>query len=799
MGNQILFSGVKPSRFALSQRRAGYYDVSDIIMSSQYKAPDEDIRALEDIDLLYRTLVAALYNFVPASGHPGGSISSGRIAQALVFSMMDYDFFSPDREDSDLIVYAAGHKALGLYALWALRNELIRASGSKAIPERKLQLRLEDLLGFRRNPSAAGHLFKRYGAKALDGHPTPRTPFVKVATGASGAGVGAAVGLAFAAADVYAKQAPRVNIIEGEGGLTPGRAAEALACAASAGLSNAVLHVDWNQSSIDSDAVCSENSKPGDYVQWSPAELAYLNDWNVVNVSNGHDFFQILSAQKFAADTASAQPTAIVYRTVKGWKYGIEGRASHGAGHKFSSEGYYACLADFEKRFGVAMPRFSPGTAAPPSAAAVEECFFDTLLAVRKAVESSPALPKFALEKIITARERLDALDRKPRAGAPAAGKAYELKPGDPPPGLQLRPGVKISLREALGLGLNHVNLLTGGAVIVLAADLYDSTGAGLAGKGFGEGFYKAASNPASRLLPAGGICEDAMGSVAAGLAAFGRHLAVTSSYSAFIAPLEHVAARLHVIGQQNRSAVDGRPYAPFIMINAHAGAKTGEDGPTHADYQSLQLLQGNFPPGSLITLTPWEPAEIWPLLARALRLRPAVIAPFVTRPPEIVTDRRAMGLPPAEEAVKGVYYFLKAGPEARNGTVVIQGSAVATAFVDEVLPRIREAGLEMNVLYVASRELFDMHGRAEQEKLFPEALAREAMGITDFTLPTMYCWVRSAEGIARTLHPFRAGRYPGSGRPSDVLREAGLDAGAQFEAIKDYAEHMGKRLKAEG
>ncbi len=790
MANQVLFRGVKPSRFALSQRRACYYDVSDLIMSSQYKVPDEDIKALEDIDLLYRTLVSALYNFVPASGHPGGSVSSGRIAQALLFSSMDYDFFSPGREDSDMIVYAAGHKALGLYALWALRNELVRASGAE-LPERKLQLSLEDLLGFRKNPSNPLPLFKKHGAKALDGHPTPRIPFVKVATGASGAGLGAAVGLAFAAADVYGDRAPKVNIIEGEGGLTAGRAAEALACASAARLSNAVLHLDWNQASIDSDAVCSEGSKPGDYVQWSPAELAYLNDWNVINVSNGHDFFQILSAQRFAAECPVGQPTAIVYRTVKGWKYGIEGRASHGAGHKPASEGYYASLAEFEKRFGVTMPR---SYSARPSQASVEEGFYDTLLAVRKAVESNPALPQFALERLTAAKERLDAQGRVPRAGAPETAKAYQLKPGVTPPELELKPGAKITLREALAQGLGHINRLTGGSVVVLAADLYDSTSAGLAGAGFAKGFYQAGANPLSRLLPAGGICEDAMGSVAAGLTAFGRHIGVTSSYAAFIAPLEHIAARLHVIGQQSRAAADGQPYDPFIMINAHAGAKTGEDGPTHADYQALQLLQGNFPAGSVITLTPWEPSEVWPLLAGALRLRPAVIAPFVTRPPEIVIDRRAMGLPPAEEAAKGLYYFVKAGPRARHGTVVLQGCAAATVFVDEVLPRIKEAGFEMNVLYVSSKELFDLLDDAEKEQLFPEALALEAMGITDFTLPTMQCWVRSAEGIARTLHPFRTGGYPGSGRPSAVLKEAGLDAGAQFAAVKDYAEQAAKR-----
>jgi len=31
-----------------------------------------------------------------------------------------------------------------------------------------------------------------------------------------------------------------------------------------------------------------------------------------------------------------------------------------------------------------------------------------------------------------------------------------------------------------------------------------------------------------------------------------------------------------------------------------------------------LQLLQENFPRGTAVTLTPWEPQEIWPLLATA-------------------------------------------------------------------------------------------------------------------------------------------------------------------------------------
>ena len=92
------------------------------------------------------------------------------------------------------------------------------------------------------------------------------------------------------------------------------------------------------------------------------------------------------------------------------------------------------------------------------------------------------------------------------------------------------------------------------------------------------------------------------------------------SSYGAFMAPLGHIAARLHAIGAQARQAACGEPYRPMILVCGHAGLATGEDGPTHADPQALQLLQENFPRGTAITLTPWEPQEIWPLLATRSR-----------------------------------------------------------------------------------------------------------------------------------------------------------------------------------
>ncbi len=83
--------------------------------------------------------------------------------------------------------------------------------------------------------------------------------------------------------------------------MTPGRVAEAMAAAGTMSLGNIVLHVDWNQASIDSNRVCRDGEEPGDYVQWDPAELAYLHDWNVIQVPQGMLFSEIAAAQRQAA------------------------------------------------------------------------------------------------------------------------------------------------------------------------------------------------------------------------------------------------------------------------------------------------------------------------------------------------------------------------------------------------------------------------------------------------------------------------------------------------------------------
>jgi transketolase len=791
-----------PQPFALHKRRGSYFNIAEVLPGSPAVLADEDVRFLEQVDLIYRALCSILFNFVPTSGHPGGSISSGRIVESLIYGPMDYDFSSPGRDDADMISYAAGHKAMGLYAMWALRNELVRLGSKETgmatlLPDPLRQLRLEDLLGFRRNPTNETPLFKQFRSKTLDGHPTCAIPFIRIATGASGVGIGASIGLALGAIDVYREDPPNVHILEGEGGMTPGRVHEALACASASRLRNTFVHLDWNQASIDSNRVCREDGTPGDYVQWDPSELFYLHDWNVIFVPDGFDFRQIAAAQQLALSLDTRQPTGIVYRTRKGWKYGIDGKDSHGAGHKFCSDGYYGSLKEFEETFQATFPRFT-GEANPGR---VEENFFVSLMVIRDVLARNPLLTRTAAQKISDSKARLCSRNRQMRPDAPALSVLYEAgspAAGEIPDELRLTPGTSVTLRDMLGKSLNILNQRSHGALLASAADLLGSTSVSQINKGFPQGFFNATENPDSRLVSIGGICEDAMGAVMAGLSSYGHHIGVTSSYSAFIAALEHVAARLHGIGQQTRESVTGEPYNTWIMINAHAGVKTGEDGPTHADPQALQLLQECFPGKVLITLTPWDPQEVWPLLIAGLKQRPAILAPFVTRPPEKVVDRQQLNLPPVECAARGVYAIRRADRSARqyNGTVVLQGNGVAGIFVNEVLPRLEREGLNMDLFYITSVELFKLLPAEEQEKLFPESLMYESMGITDFTLPTLYQWVRSSEGLRRSLHSFRGGHYLGSGSAAKVLEEAGIHAEGQFASVAAFAAAVEKKGK---
>lgn len=768
--------------FELSHKRSLYVNITDYLQHEKYRLSAEEKEQLEKVDVAYRALVAILYNFVPTSGHPGGSISSGRIVESLLYKMMAYELAAPQRLDADIVSYAAGHKALGLYALWALRNECVRIAQPALLAAKEQdQLRLEDLLGFRHNKVQGTPLFKQFHCKALGGHPEPLVPFVRTSTGASGVGDASAVGLALAAADTYGEHCPIVNILEGEGGLSAGRVSEVLAAASTAQLKNVIFHVDWNEASIESDRVTNDGQNPGDYTQWTPMEFFRIHDFNVIFVPQGHHFEQIYAAQKLALDLPGHQPTAIVYRTVKGWRYGIEGRTSHGAGHKFCSAEFYDTLAEFERVFGVSFPRFE-GEKTPEN---IERNYWSTLLTVRQALEKEQKVAAFAAQRVRERAADLRFLARQQRAGLGDVQKIYtDFPPENVPAEFTFTPGESYTTRGVLAQVLAYLNKQSGGCILTGSADLYGSTNAGKIAKDFPKGFYNAVTNPLSRELSAGGICEDGLAGICSGISSFGKHIGVWSSYAAFVA-FAHVAARLHAIGYQAAREAGAHPNT-LVLFNGHAGVPTGEDGPTHADPQALQLLQDNFPKGSSITLTPLEVDEIWPLVTKALQLRPAVLSPFVVRPSYKCLDRAALGLEPASAAANGVYYLKK--PQGQpEGVIFVQGAGAGRIFAEGVLPKLIEENTNVAVIYVTSRELFEQLPLQEQERLVPSAWKAIATAITDFTLPTMDCWLHSDAGRTCALWPHKGGFYLGSGSAEKVYEEAAMDTAGQLRAVREY------------
>ena len=97
--------------------------------------------------------------------------------------------------------------------------------------------------------------------------------------------------------------------------------------------------------------------------------------------------------------------------------------------------------------------------------------------------------------------------------------------------------------------------------------------------------------------------------------------------------------------------------------------------------------------------------------------------------------------------------------------------------------------GIGARVYVVTSAEFYDAQPRERRDELFPEEHAREALGITGFTLPTLCRWVLSRDGLEASLHPYRHGHYLGSGQGEVVLAEAGLDGESRYRGVRAWLD----------
>jgi len=213
------------------------------------------------------------------SGHPSTCCSAAEIMAALFFGEMRYDPRDPQNPDNDRLVLSKGHAAPILYSAWAEAGFVKR----------------DDLLTLRRLDSD------------LEGHPTPRLPFVDVATGSLGQGLCAGVGIALNARRI--KSDYRTYVVLGDGEVAEGSVWEAAAVASHDRLDSICAITDVN-------ALGQSGSTQWQHDVDTLAGRWRAFGWHALTV-DGHDLTALLDAFDKARQ-ARGRPTMILARTLKG-------------------------------------------------------------------------------------------------------------------------------------------------------------------------------------------------------------------------------------------------------------------------------------------------------------------------------------------------------------------------------------------------------------------------------------------------------------------------------------------------
>jgi len=151
------------------------------------------------------------------SGHPTSCLSAADLVSAIFFHAMRFDPTDPSQLGNDRFVLSKGHAAPVLYAALAEAG---------ALP-------VEQLNTLRKFTSD------------LEGHPTPRLPWVGAATGSLGQGLSVGVGMALNG-KYLDKLNYRVYVLLGDGEIAEGGVWETAAMASHYRLDNLIGIIDVN-------------------------------------------------------------------------------------------------------------------------------------------------------------------------------------------------------------------------------------------------------------------------------------------------------------------------------------------------------------------------------------------------------------------------------------------------------------------------------------------------------------------------------------------------------------------------
>lgn len=215
------------------------------------------------------------------SGHPGGSLSSVEILEAIYFTQMNVSMENVNSNKRDKFVLSKGHASPVLYATLCEKGFIAE----------------EDLITFR-----------KIGSK-LQGHPSMRMiDAVDMSTGSLGQGISAAVGMALS--NKLHEEPYRIYTLLGDGECQEGQVWEAAMSAAHYKLDNLLAFVDFNGLQIDGKITDVMNPTPID-------EKFKAFGWHVIMLEDGNDIEQVVKACE-EAKTVKGKPTVVVAKTTKG-------------------------------------------------------------------------------------------------------------------------------------------------------------------------------------------------------------------------------------------------------------------------------------------------------------------------------------------------------------------------------------------------------------------------------------------------------------------------------------------------
>ncbi|MFN7998853.1 MAG: 1-deoxy-D-xylulose-5-phosphate synthase N-terminal domain-containing protein [Bryobacteraceae bacterium] len=708
--------------------------------------------ALESLPEIDEPKVAALCRVVRGlafaaidsarSGHPGGSSSKvEQVLTLLVGGVLGFDALRPKHPGRDRVVWSAGHCSPLFHAVLALIYDTLRRSGAQMAPDvDSTAVFPEQLAGFRRLDGPSGHVESQYA-------------LADTSTGSSGHGFSA--GLGFAVLHRSCGLSTKVFVIAGDAETEEGMSYEARNLASNLGMRNLIVTLDFNTYGID-----------GSITEVLP--VPYLNHWrasgwNIIEV-DGHSIRELACAYRLAEQgIEDARPTVVICHTVKGANYGsLEGTAdSHGTP---LAHGEYVQAM---RKLGFAIPGADGDVKAD-----IDVVIAGLSDAERRYLSErlAAAARKIPPEDSLLARMETVLGDR------PMADYTRIERPDVMPKELVFTEGQPVPTRKATEAWFAWVMKQTG-FFYLGAGDLAKSILTGKAESVYG---IITRDHPLGRGIRFG-IAEQNMAMMSTAIAqdtlpgGF-RPMTAFATYGVF-APMMSNPVRMTLIN----NAVNPRSNAFFIVLAAHDGPETGEDGPTHQGLFWMSLFSAY--PGIKV-YKPLDANEAIEMLFLAAH-RAEPVAFSVVRPPTPVL-KRGDGVPPARAAIDGAYVFRQFQGTGKKKTVLaISGGQVLSNVLEVVSDLERLA--DVKIIAVTSPQLYEELRRhdprkahdilSDEERQYVVTLHNGWPGfLNPFLLPADY-----------PQRVFGMDDFSRSGKPDEIYRRAGFDPRGLREKLLGY------------